>query len=277
VGKISSEARNRYFEKIKEYKKVIEGINRREKNLLNVIQSDENGGGYKRLILADEVLNRVSYNLLMNSLSVSLLGIKNETFLNDARKDCYKSIIYLEEVVTPYLDVPFSEYEEKVKTIEDFDDEKRYALVQKLGFTIQSVIEGFGENSKWKWSFVELEGRYATITKNLINLKTVVSGMDPRVSGYEVRLAHLKLVKKLLQQAADRYRQKYELSTLRADDFQMAINYLSALRRLHILLGETEESEVIKRKIDVWKLKMETDSKKVEKESRKGKLKSEKG
>ncbi|MEW5818521.1 MAG: hypothetical protein AB1798_24410 [Spirochaetota bacterium] len=267
MGKISDAARKHYFDRIKEYKTAIEEMQRWEKSLLNVIQSDETGAEYKRLILADEVLNRVSYYLLMNSLSVFLLGVKNETYLNDARKDCYKSIIYLEEVGSPYIDVPFSDYEEKLGKISDFSDEKRYALLQKLGFSIQSLIDGFGDNSKWKWSFVEIEGRYATLTKNLLNLKTLIAGMDPRVPGYEARLSHLQIAKKSLQQAADRYRQKYELSTLRLDDFKLAISYLSAFRRLLVLLGETAESEVVKKKIEVWKAKMEDDLQKMEKKT----------
>lgn len=269
MGKISIEARKRYFEKINGYKISIDQIFKREQNLLQLISTDEKGADYKRLILADEYLNLVSLYLLMNALSVSLLGVKNEAYLNDARKGCYKSIIVLEEIVTNYVDVPFSEYEEQLKDIEGFDDEKRWQLVCKLGFSIQSVIDGFGDNSKWKWSFVELEGRFATITKNLLNMKVVIAGMDPRVPGYEVRFRHLSLAKKLLQQTADRYRQKYELSTLRIDDFKIAINYLSALRRLHIILGETNDAEIVRKKIEVWKNKMETDLRNLENQDKK--------
>jgi len=265
MGKISAEARKKYFDRIKEYKKIIEDMTKREKSVLATITDDQNGAEYKKLTLSDEVLNRSSYFVLMNDLSLNLLGVKNEAFLNDARKDLYKCIIYLEETVTNYLDVPYSEYEEKVEKIEAFDDEKRYKLCQKLGYSIQTVKDGFGENTKWKWSFVELEGRLAIILKNFINLKTFIAGMDPRVDGYEVRLAHLALVKKMLHQAADRYREKYELATNRIDDFQLAINYLLALRRIHMVMGEVEDSETIKKKIDVWKTKLEADARKSEK------------
>lgn len=265
MGKISADAKKKYFERIKEYKSIIEEMQRREKSISSTIQSDENGAEYKKLMLADEVLNRISYYVLMNELSVNLLGVKNEAFLNDARKDLYKSIMYLEETVSNYLDVPYSEYEEKVEKIEAYDDEKRYKLIQKLGYSIQLVKDGFGANSKWKWSFVELEGRFATVAKNILNLKTFVSGLDPRVPGYETRLAHIALVKSMMQQAADRYREKYELSTNRIDDFQYAINFLSALRRLHIVIGEPEETDTVKKKIDVWKTKLEADARKIDK------------
>ena len=264
MGKISEEAKKRYFERIKEYKGAVDQILRRETNLVQVIHTDEKGAGYKRLALSEENLNLVSYHVLMNALSVALLGVKNEAYLNDARKGCYKAIIYLEEAVTPYVDVPFSDYEAHLAMIEGFDDANRYRLVRKLGLSIQAVVDDLGENSKWKWSFTELGGRYATVTKNLLNLKTLVAGMDPRVPGYDSRTAHLALAKRLLQQAADGYRQKYELSTLRIDDFKLAIGYLSALRRIHMMLSESDEADNLRKKIDVWKAKMETDLRKKE-------------
>ena len=124
-------------------------------------------------------------------------------------------------------------------------------------------MDGFGSNSKWKWSFVELEARFATVAKNILNMKTLISGMDPRVPGYEARMAHLNLVKKSLVQAADRYREKYELSTLRLDDFKLALSYLGAARRLFALLGEAENAETTKKKIEIWAQKMEADDKKI--------------
>jgi hypothetical protein len=259
MAKISGEAKKRYFDKVKEYKQETETILAREKNLLGTLRGDGSASQYKRLTLADERMNLASYYLLMNRLSVALLGVKNEAFLNDGRKSCYQAVIYLEEVVSNRLDAPFSEYSEYHEKIEDLDDEKRYRMVRKLGFTIQSVEEDFGENTKWKWSFVELEGRYAVVTKNMLNLKTLVAGLDPRVAGYQARLNHLNLAKELLQRSADRYREKYELSTLRADDFKLGISFLAALRRIHILVGETENADTIKKKMDVWKTKMETD------------------
>ena len=135
-------------------------------------------------------------------------------------------------------------------------------MVKKLGYTIDAVKDGFGANSKWKWSFVELEARFATIAKNMLNMKTLISGMDPRVPGYEARLNHLNMVKENLVSAADRYREKYELSTLRLDDFKLALSYLGAARRLFALLGEAENVETTKKKIDVWSQKMEADDKK---------------
>ncbi len=268
MRKISAEAKRRYAEKINEYRKQIEQILARCRELELKLKSEPESAGYRRLELADASLDLVSYYILMNCLSVSLLGVKNELFLNEARKCCYKSVICLEEVVTPFVDAPFSEYSEGLDRIQDFADERRYQLVQKIGYSIDAVKEEYGQNSKWKWSFVELEGRFAAVTKNLINLKTILSQLDPRVEGHTFRLQHLDLAKRLLQQTGDRYREKYELSSLSLEDMRQAINYLSALRRLHIVLGEVEQAEVLKRKVDIWKMKMETDQLKQESASR---------
>ena len=264
MAKVSNEAKSTYSVRVRDYKQEIDQILQREKAILMTIDREEDGSAiaYKRLTLAEEVLNLASLYLLLNKISLSLLAVKNEAFLNLARKSCYDSIMYLADVVSDTLDAPYSEYGDKVDLIDGFSDEKRYNLIRKLGFTIESVIEDYGDNSKWKWSFVELEGRFAVVCKNLINLKTIVANMDPRVEGYALRVNYLKMAKEWMNRAADRFREKYELSTNRIDDFKMAINFLSALRRLHQVLGEPEMAENIKRKYEVWKSKMEDDEKK---------------
>jgi len=264
VGKISAQAKEQYTEKLKEHKLKLEELRKTEQNLAAQARRDRENAGMTNLQLADTNLNIVSYLVLMNSLSVALLGIKNDAYLNEARKICYKAIINIEETVSNYIDVPFSEYEGKLEKIKDMNQVKRWTLVRKLGFSIQSVKDGFGENTKWKWSFVEIEARFAVVAKNLLDLKTLMAGLDPRAEFYQERFAHLKLVKKLLQKSADGYREKYELSTLRIDDFKLAINYLGGLRRLNALVGEPEEANDLKKKIDVWKLKMDQDIKKKE-------------
>ncbi len=272
MKKISKEAKRRYDDRIKEYRVKIEEVSSICKELDTTIKSKPEEVNYERLKLSDENLNLLSYYILMNSLSVSLLGIRNEGFLNEARKCCYKSIISLEEIVTPYVDSPFSDYEAGLQSIDRYLDKDRYKLVCRLGYSIDSVKQGFGENSKWRWSFVELEGRFAAVTKNLINMKTFIAQLDPRVEGYSKRLAHLNLTQRLLQQTADRYREKYELSSLNLEDMRKALVFLSALKRIHILLGEVEKAEVVKKKIDVWKTKLESDQLRLEKASLKAKV-----
>lgn len=268
MAKVSEEARTRYFEKIKEYKTQNDSVLSQEKKIQVLINGAGDNAPYQKLQLAEENLSILSNYLLMNQLSLDLLGIKNENFLNDARKISYKVIIYLEDVFSDYLDVPYSEYSDKIEQVQDFSELQRYSLIRKLGFSIQVVKDGFGENSKWKWSIIELEGRLATLSKNIIDLKKFVPGMDPRSEGFRERVEHFRLTCRLLQGSADNYRMKYELSTNRMDDFKTAINYLAALKRFFTLTNQKREIEELKKKIDIWKQKMESDAKQSENAAR---------
>ncbi len=265
MAKVTDEARQMYGEQVASYQQQIDALLIREKNMLMMIEKDSMGASYKKLMLTDEMLYLSTLYLSKHSLSVSVLGVKNEDALNDARKSLYKAVIYLEEVVSNFIDVPFTDYADKVDEIKNLPQSKRYLLVRKLGLAIRLVMDAYGDNTKWRWAFVELEARFATVAKNILDLKTASKdGLDHASPDYDDTVYHLRLVKRLLGQAADRYREKYELSTGRIDDFRLGISYLLALRRIHLILNERNEAEEAKKKADVWKDKMEKDHKRSE-------------
>ncbi|MDR2471573.1 MAG: hypothetical protein LBD09_05630 [Treponema sp.] len=264
MAKISLEERKQYQEKIKPYRDKIVEIGGREKNILLAIQKEKDGAAFKRLRLVDEMLNLASYQIIISLVSQMRLKVKEENALNDGRKSLYKSVIYLEEVVSNFVDAPYADYEEKLAEIASLDAAGRYRLVRKMGLAINLLEHAYGDNTKWKWSFVELEARFAAAAKNIIDLKGAVSNTDPRSPNYEPTVYHLRMIKKLLNQAADRSRAKDELSTNRIDDFKQGITFLSALRRVHVLMGDREDAETAKKKLEIWSAKLETDIKRAE-------------
>jgi hypothetical protein len=133
-----------------------------------------------------------------------------------------------------------------------------------MGLAIDLLETAYGDNSKWRWTFVELEGRFSTTAKNIVDLRNVIINSHPQSPYYESTVYHLRLMKDLIGRAASRYRDKYELSTQQMTDFKIGISYLSALKRLHIILGESEEAEATKKKLSIWSTKLETDLKKQE-------------
>lgn len=273
MAKVSEKAREIYLIKIKDFKKAIQDLQLSEKELSLQMRKDELKAPYMALKKSDIILNIVSYYVLMNSLSVAMLGVKNESFLNEARKACYKAIITLEDIFSDYVDAAYSEYEERVLQVKAFGEKDRFKMVRKIGFAIQAIKDGYGENSKWKWSFVELQGRHAVIAKNCVDMKKLIAGMDPHVEGYAQRVHHMRLTQTMMKQAAEDYRRKYELSTRRIDDFKKAIDFLGGVRRLHVLLGESSEAEAAKKKADVWHHKMNLDQKKDEQDAIRERLK----
>jgi hypothetical protein len=262
MSKITAEDRKRYSDKVSEYKMLIGQGQARERTLQDLLNQDQSGASYKRINLAEEALVIYSYQLLLSNLSFAMLGIKSEDWLAEARKTLYRAMKYLEDTVTPYIDVPFSDYEDKLVELEAFSQAQRYLLIRKFGFAIQQLEDAFGETSKWKWAFVEIWAKFATVAKNFLNLKTLVQNMDIDSDCRDETSDHLLLVKRLFQQSADRYREKYELVSARIEDFNLAITYLSALKRLYALLGEREDVETLKKKIDIWNNKKEADAKK---------------
>ena len=263
MAKISEETRLHFNEAIKPYKDKITLILAKEKTILNGIHAEDIDFGNKKLLLCEDMIYVSSLYIAQNSLSLKLMEVKNNDALNEARKILYKAIIYLEEIVTNTIDIPFSELGPYHERILNVTIARRYSIITKLGLAINILKDAFGDNSKWKWSFVEVEGRYATVAKNLIDMKNSTKDYwDPNSQNYETTVLYVRLITKLLDSAANAYRDKYELSTRRIDDMRNAIRYLLALRKLYILLGNSTQSEEIKKKIVVWKDKMDSDHKK---------------
>jgi len=264
MAKVNDQNRGLYNEKVSTYVKMTKTLLDVEKKLVIESKKDTPEAALVKLSLADEMLNLTSNYMAINGISQAVLKSKNEEVLNDARKSLYKAIIYLEEAVSNYIDVPFSDYESKLNLLETFDENQRYQLIRKAGLAIDLLEYTYGDNSKWRWTFVEMEGRFATVSKNIMDLRHVMEYSTFESPYYDSTTYHLRLIKKLLSQSADRYREKYELSTGQIPDFKTGISYLGALRRLHVLLAESEDAENVKKKIAIWKAKLETDHKRQE-------------
>lgn len=262
MAKISEETRLHFAEVIKPYKERISLTLEKEKTMLNGMHDGDVDLCFKKLLLCDDMIYISSLYMARNSLSLKLMDVKNNDALNDARKILYKAIIYLEEIVTNIIDTPYSEltpYHEKMTSI---NIKRRYEIVQKLGLAINMLKDAFGDNSKWKWSFVELEGRFATVAKNLIDMKSAVKDyFDPRAEDYETTVLYMRAIIRLLNDSATAYRDKYELSTRRIDDMRNGIKYLLALRKLYLAIGDSDNAEEVKKKALVWKDKMDADHK----------------
>jgi len=251
-----------FTERVYEYDQRINKLLKHEQSLLTLIKNDKFGAGYKRLVLVDEMIYLTTLYLAKFKLSVSLLGGKNENILNEARKTLYKALIYLEEIVSNFIDAPFADYEKGLASISHLTEKQRYYLIRKLGLAIAMVIEAYGDNTKWRWSFIDIEGRFAVVAKNIMDLKEITkTGLNPLSDDYDTVVFHLRLVKKLLTKSADKYREKYEIATNAITDFRTAILFLEALKRIHLILNEHREVEEVKRKLEIWNDKMEKDQK----------------
>jgi hypothetical protein len=250
------EQKKRYSEEIAQLKRKIDEVTQHIKYLESRKTENEN---LNRLLLASDYADLVSVYCAMADLSVCLLGFKNESFLDLGRKSLYKSIITIESVVSNVIDMQLGENYDVLKGLEGYGDGDRLRLVRKLGYAISLLEDKYGKSSKWKWSFVEMGGRYAVVTKNLFDFRSYQEKNDPRVEGFDDRYDYLYLVKELLIDSSNRYREKYEMTDHTPDDMMKAVDSLKALKRIHILFNESDEVQSVTKRIDLWSMKLEDD------------------
>ncbi|MDR2447011.1 MAG: hypothetical protein LBD58_06940 [Treponema sp.] len=253
-----------YLDKCSDYQSSIDTILAWKAKFLSETPETPAESALSKVKLANGTLDLSSYYLVLNALSVSMLNKKNEDAINNARKSIVDAITFMEGVVSPFLDAPYGEYEDKLELLASFSAQERYFLVRKLGFSIDLLKAAYGENPKWKWMLVDLEGRSITIIKNFLDLKKAVANTDLRSPDYEPTVYHLSLIKKLLSRGANIFREKYELTYKLPNDLKKSIDFLNSLRYLHSMLGESGDAESLKRKIDTWNEKLKKDLKEKE-------------
>ncbi|GMO42866.1 MAG: hypothetical protein Ta2B_23210 [Termitinemataceae bacterium] len=241
-----------YKEKIKSYEQNISKLCKKEVYVMAQCRADPKSAAEKLFGLSDDLLNLTSNYLIVNGISNSVLRTKNEDTLNDAKLTLSKAIIYLENIVTGKVDAPFSEYENNLAELTEISAEKKLFLIKKIGITLSLLENAYGENSKWRWAFVDLEGKFTAVAKNLLDLKKAHSNNDPSSPDYEPTLYHIHFVKQLLGKTADRFRERFDLATKRKEDLRMGINFLNALHRIHLILNERDDADNIKRKSTNW-------------------------
>lgn len=267
----------RFQDSIKDTKKKINEIEEQiaalEKDVAEVQDGNEN---YRRVVIAHEYLKLITFYINMSDAAIEYLGKKNENYLNDARKLYYTVLKNLEEFLPKGIDISLTDNEEALDTIPKINPQRKINLFNKMGYVLDLIKDGWGENSKYKWSFVDLEGRFANIMKNMVDYRECLKNTDPRKEFYHERNQLLTMVKERLESVSKRFREKYEQSTKEPDDIKMAIDFLSFLRRIAALSNEPDEVNKLKRMIDLLKNHMEVNLKKAEMEKAKAKRKKKK-
>lgn len=253
---IEKEKKQRFDREIHLLKGKVDEVNRKIKYLESKHDDNEN---LNTLSIASFFLDLVTIYCAMTDLSLSLLGYKNESYLDTGRKSLYKALILMEGVVSNAIDIPLNENYELLNALEGFAEKEQLRLVRKIGYTISLLEDRYGTNSKWKWSFVEIEGRYAVITKNLFNFRRYQEKNNPNIEGFDERYDYMLLIKDLLLKSSSRYREKYELTNHSPEDMKKAIDFLRALKRIHILFKEHSEVQNVSKRMELWSQKLEAD------------------
>jgi len=268
---ISKAEKAAYNDEIKDLKKDVDETYKKINEVSSKKKKAPNIAAYYNFEQSALLIKVMDHYLRMSDLSLEMLGIKNENFLNNARKEYYKIIQLIEEVVGTDMDRSLKENDDYVKRIEQLDPRHVLNLVEKLQALLLNLRNRFGEGSKWKWSFTELQSRVAIITKNIIKFSDIAKLRDPRSQFFYERRELMRTCKEYLTEAAKQWRTKYEMAGKAREDLKKSIDLLSTLRKIHILFGEDEEATKLKNTIDAGKMALQSEdkSKDMEEKSRK--------
>lgn len=260
--KISPGVKAEYAKSQSFFKGKVQELLQKEEAFYEKASDEEAKNPYRQIESAEKMIYGASLFIELNSLCADLLEMRDNDALNEARKLIYKVLIHLETVLTNYVDVPYSDLDENMKALSKMDLNSRFYLIRKLGLIIDLLESALGEDSKWKLSFVEIRGRFAAVAKNFIDMRNAYKDyFDPSSAAYEVTVRYIRLVNRLLEDSANEYRNKYELSSRRIDDMRNAIFFLLAKQRLLATMGDAAGAEELKKKAVAWKTKLENDSK----------------
>jgi len=263
---VTPEKKQLFLTKAKEYKTV---INKIEEDLSAMVTEQESATEdqkpYYDFKVIDFYMNQITQYLGINQTAQNIMGIKNEESLDEARKLIFKILILIEKLTSTVIDLPLSDVDKEQKKFEQYTDDERYNLIQRLFFQIENIEEAYGNNSKWKLSFVEVKGRAACCARNFLDYKALKAKSDPRMEGYLSRKRLKEIVENSLVEAASEYRKKYEIAGHSQEDMKKAMDLLRAVGRLYILENNAKALDKIKKTLILWKRKMESDAKKQKK------------
>jgi hypothetical protein len=227
---------------------------------------------YKRIVAANIYLDTIELYCRMNECMQEVMETKNDKVLSDARKNIYQTLKLLESIVGNYIDTPLTENVEVMESLKLLTPTRLLHLVRKIEYAITYLEHEEGGDSKWKSALVDIYGKFAALTKNLINFREFnVKMYDPSYPYYDEVIELIGTVKRVINTAASKFRDKYALSTGQVADMKKAIEFLNLLVRIHIILNEQEMAQDVKKRIEVWSNQLEIDQKKKEEEDKRAK------
>lgn len=204
-----------------------------------------------------ELLSIARLQIEMNEVSEQIMQVKNNSFLDNARKLMYKVFADLDAVVKGDVDEAIDFNRDELDKLTPFTPKQRLNLYRHLRLIINKLIQAYGPNTKWIWSFPELYAKSANLGKNMIDFREVQAKRDPREEFFYDRKEMVQLIVDDLMDASNRYRDKYEISTKATGDLIMAIKLLDGLRKVALVTKDEAMAAKAKTGIDSYKARLE--------------------
>ncbi len=254
----------KYNQTIAEDKKRVSALEKEISILKKSSKKDKKISPYFRLGIVGKLLETVSLRIKMSNESKRMLGVKKMGILDIAKKDIYKIFSELEQVVTLEMGESLDFNRKQLDAIKLFNPKQKLNLHKHLKKSIQQLIQSYGENTKWKWSFPYLWAKLAVVTKNIYDFREAQKKRDPRYEFFYDLQEHLQAIKDSLFFAATEYANKFRLSTKSPSDIIYAVKLLEYLKRVCIITGDDLLMKKCKSGIDSYRATLEAEEKEKE-------------
>jgi len=263
---VDASTKKEFNAKIAEQKKILSELDKDIAALKKSMAQNEKLTPFFHIGIASKILKQIDVYIDMNFMSERMMGIKNSNNLDTAKRMLNNLFLEMEKVITMDLDTSLTHNKDKLDQIKPFNPRMKLNFYKYVEKSIRRLIAGYGENTKWKWSFPELWGKLAIIGKNIIDFREIQAKRDPREEFFYDRQELLNIVKEALFSASNQYRDKFEISTKSSNDLVLAMKLLQDLRKIATMTGDTELGKKCKSGVDSYKSRIAAE----EKEKKKG-------
>lgn len=205
---------------------------------------------YYQIAIIMHSMRFINTCLLINELSVAKMELKSENYLNLGRKEIYSVLSSMEKVVGYEYDGGLGENKEALEAISLITPLQRLNLLKNLKDILDRMVDAYGANSKWKWSWPEIYFKFAVVAKNFFDFRAYERESDLSSDNYYTYREHYELIVELCNFAAQEYRSKFDLATAEPADLRKSVSMLELLRRIYQITGDTDDLEKIKTLID---------------------------
>ena len=249
-SKTRQKQRKLFEQKSKVYKDKIEEL----KKEINTTRLDMNKN--KRLspylTLKSAMLSIAYANtyLLMSNLSERVQNVKNNSYLDQARKQISGCLNDLTRIFGEKIDAPLTENQKLLEKIQDIKLDYKLRFIKEMHTVIRSIKENLGMKSKLRWSFPDMHYRHLTFAKNWYDFKLHQSTLDPRNENFRVMREYVEWLMAEAKDTAQEFRSRYELSTHRIDDLYKVRDIFEMQKQMCILHEFKEKKARIQTSLD---------------------------
>ena len=256
---VTKEQKKLFTEQVKSYKGFLDDIKKEISTLKAVSKKNARLAPYVEIRIALLGLQRASTLILMSRLSMNIVNVKNETYLNDARKEISANFSNLEKILgSSVLEGTLTENKEVLKQIARVTPAQRLQLLKGFRNTILDLKGVMGDNSKWRWYFPDLHLKTSVLAKNLFDFSEYEKkSRKPDAEDHRTWLDLFAFLTEELHATAQEYRSRYELSTNDVNDLQTIQRIMEFSKKVYMLSGNKNELNKVNTSLDAITQKIE--------------------